>query len=141
MGIRDIALSKSAKAPKYLETEYIDSVYPDSCQALFDRDYNAFTGKNHKSYLPDVKSPSEATETIKIEMEIGYAEIGIHADVENPNYDFSKALSEAEDIAMKRLMDLCGEDIKLRYRVDIAIDDWVDVFMATINLTKAKNKK
>lgn len=141
MGIRDIALSKGAKAPKYLETEYIDSVYPETYQASFERDYNAFTGKNHKSYLPDVKSPSEATETIKIEMEIGYADIGPHADVENPNYDFSKALSEAEDIAMKRLTDLCGEDIKLRYRVDIAIEDWVDVLAATVTLTKAKSKK
>lgn len=141
MGIRDIALSKSAKAPKYLETEYIDSVYPDSYQTLFDRDYNAFAGKNHKSYLPDVKTPSEATETIKIEMEIDYADIGPHADVENPNYDFSKALSEAEDIAMKRLMDLCGEDVKLRYRVDIVIEDWVDVLAATVTLTKTKNKK
>jgi hypothetical protein len=141
MGIRDIALSKGAKTPKYLETEYIDSVYPDSCQTLFDRDHNAFVGKNHKSYLPDVKNPLGATETIKIEMEIGYVEIGPHADVENPNYDFAKALSEAEDIAMKRLTDLCGEDIKLRYRVDIAIEDWVDVLAATVTLTKAKSKK
>jgi hypothetical protein len=140
MGIRDIALSKGAKAPKYLETEYIDSVYPESYQASFDRDYNAFVGKNHKSYLPDVKIPSVATETIKIEFEIGYVEIGVHADVENPNYDFSKALSEAEDIAMKRLMDLCGENVKLRYRVDIAIEDWVDVLAATVTLTKAKSK-
>lgn len=141
MGIRDIALSKSAKAPKYIETDYINSVYPETYQASFDRDYNAFVGKNHKGYLPDVKSPSGATETLKIEMEIGYAEIGQHADVENPNYDFSKALSEAEDIAMKRLMDLCGEDVKLRYRVDIAIEDWVDVLAATVTLTKAKSKK
>ena len=141
MGIRDIALSKGTKAPKYLETEYIDSVYPETYQSSFERDYNAFAGKNHKSYLPNVKNPSEATETIKIEMEIDYADIGPHADVENPNYDFNKALSEAEDIAMKRLMDLCGEDVKLRYRVDIAIEDWVDVLMATINLTKAKSKK
>ncbi|MDD3175725.1 MAG: hypothetical protein PHU51_04570 [Candidatus Nanoarchaeia archaeon] len=141
MGIRDIALSKGAKAPKYLETEYIDSVYPETYQASFDRNYNAFTSKNHKSYLPDVKNPTEATEIIKIEIEIGYAEIGVHADVENPNYDFSKALSEAEDIAMKRLMDLCGEDVKLRYRVDIAIEDWVDVLAATVTLTKAKSKK
>jgi hypothetical protein len=141
MGIRDTAMSKAAKAPKYLETEYIDSVYPDNCQSLFGRDYNEFTGKNLKGYLPNVKNPSGATETIKIEMEISYTEIGIHADVENPNYDFSKAISEAEDIAMKRLMDLCGEDIKLRYRVDIVVEDWVDVLMATINLTKAKNKK
>jgi hypothetical protein len=141
MGIRDIALSKGVKTPKYLETEYIDSVYPDSYQASFDRDYNAFTGKNRKSYLPDIKNPSEASETIKIEMEIGYAEIGAHADVENPNYDFNKALSEAEEIAMNRLMDLCGKDIKLRYRVDIAIDDWVDVLMATATLTKTKHKQ
>lgn len=141
MGIRDIALSKSAKAPKYLETEYIDSVYPETYQASFDRGYNAFAGKNHKSYLPDVKSPSEATETIKIEIEIGYADIGPHADVDNPNYDFSKALSEAEEIAMNRLMDLCGKDIRLRYRVDIAIDDWVDVLMATVTLTKTKHKQ
>ena len=141
MGIRDIALSKGAKAPKYLETEYIDSVYPETYQATFNRDYNAFAGKNHKSYLPDVKNPLGATETIKIEMEIGYTEIGPHADVENPNYDFAKALSEAEDIAMKRLTDLCGEDIKLRYRVDIVIEDWVDVLAATVTLTKAKSKK
>ena len=138
MGIRDTAMSSGNKQPKYLETEYIDSVYPETYQSLFNRDYNAFAGKNHKSYLPNVKSPSEATETIKIEMEIGYAEIGPHADVENPNYDFSKALSEAEDIAMKRLMDLCGKDIKLRYRVDIVVEDWVDVLVVTATLTKSK---
>jgi len=142
MGIRDTAMSHGNKT-KNPETHYLDSQYPYPTTQNYDYGYgydNGF-GTGKKSYQQKLREGSqEATEQIKIEMEISYKEIGVIADVDNPNYNFNKATSEAEEIAMKKLMLLAGKDVKLRYRVDITVEDWIDCMTVEMKLTKRKQK-
>ena len=77
--------------------------------------------------------------TMVIETMIGSEEIG-PADPENPNYDYFKAITEAESIAMARIESLAGKDVKQRYRISLNSQDEYDQIIVTATLIPQKHK-
>lgn len=75
-----------------------------------------------------------------IEIAIPLVDIGSHSDPEDPNYDYFKAMSEAEDIAMSRIEALAGKDVKQRYRIEMSAQDEYDEIIVTAVLIPRKNK-
>ena len=125
MGIRDTAMSSRDEEPEGHDNfgfrEALEYPKPGKQPNLFENGYR-------RSYLPDIRPRGSLT----IEISIPLRDIGQHADPEDPNYDYFKSVSEAEDMALKQIEILAGSDVRQRYHVEMSSqDDYVDMIVTT----------
>jgi hypothetical protein len=131
MGIRDTAMSSRDEEPEsygdFGFREALKYPKPGKQPDLFENGYQ-------RSYLPDIRPKGSLT----IEISIPLRDIGQYADPEDPNYDYFRAVDEAEDMAMKQIEIMAGSDVKQRYHVDMSSQD--DYFGIIVTATLTPNK-
>jgi len=129
MGIRDTAMTSRNEEPE----SYGNFGYPGYSKSI--KQQNLFGANEAKKCLPNIYPKG----IITVEIAIPITDLA-HADPEDPNYDYFKAMSESEDVAIERIEALAGKDVKQRYRIDVTSQDGFDEIIVTVVLTPRKNK-